>query len=366
MKAIITVLDAVTETSMPFNEFVLYRANHYKDDRQILVVCGPERELPKADIPQDLKIVYVGNKLGKIRRTLCGIIKECNSQQLPYAVHLHQVKSALLTQIAMLGTGFRSKTLFTVHNTFTGYSLHNKVLSFLNACFARQISCVSKTAYKYFPGLVKAVKGDRIRPIQNGVDTERIDKVLEGLEPAEKTDGGVCFVYVARMVPVKNHEFLIDVLKRSDERARLVFIGAEDPEGKIRRLAAENGVEDRIEFAGLIPRRDVFARLSASDVYISSSVLEGLPVSVLEAMYCALPCILSDIPQHIEAAEGMDDSVSLLPLEADRWAAEINRYVLMTGEERKSKGIANRDFVANRFSLEQMHKGYDEIYSLLR
>lgn len=55
-KLLITILDCITETSMPFNEFVLYRANHFKDERQILSICNNQGYLPKVEIPENLDI----------------------------------------------------------------------------------------------------------------------------------------------------------------------------------------------------------------------------------------------------------------------------------------------------------------------
>ena len=147
MRAIITILDGATETSMPFNEFVLYRANHYKEEKQILIICGSKTELPCVEIPDSLEIIYVERKLSKIRKIIKQVISELDNQCIPYLVHLHQVKSGFLAQNAMFGTGFRKKTLFTVHSTFTGYKLHNKFRSFVNALYAQRITCVSEVSY---------------------------------------------------------------------------------------------------------------------------------------------------------------------------------------------------------------------------
>ena len=47
--------------------------------------------------------------------------------------------------------------------------------------------------------------------MQNGVDTERVDTVLNGKK--NRQDGRVRFIYVARIIPLKNHDFLLDVIK---------------------------------------------------------------------------------------------------------------------------------------------------------
>ena len=200
MRSVITILDNTTETSMPFNEFVLYRANHYPDEKQILIICGPKGNLPKVEIPDSLEIKYVGRQLGNIRKTINETIK--NLGNTPYVIHMHQVQSGFLAEMAMLGTGFRKKALFTVHSTFSGYKLHNKFLSFLNVLLAQRTTCVSNTSYQDYPGLIKRIKGNRIQAVQNGVDTERIDRILT----TPQTHDGTNFIYVARIIPVKNHK----------------------------------------------------------------------------------------------------------------------------------------------------------------
>ncbi|MBR0410341.1 MAG: glycosyltransferase family 4 protein [Eubacterium sp.] len=360
MKTIITVLDDISETSMPFNEFVLYRSNHYHDEKQILIICGARGNLPKVVIPETLDIKYAGRKLSNIRKTIIETTEELKRLNTPYVIHMHQVQSGFLAEMAMLGTGFRKKVLFTVHSTFSGYKFHNKVLSFINTLLAQRTTCVSNASYQDYPEIIKQIKHDRIQALQNGVDTERIDKAIPVTHNRIPT--GINFIYVARLVPIKNHKFLVDVLSRCDEKIYFTFVGAEDKEQEVRRKAKDLGVEDRISFTGLIPRNDVFALLQEADYYISSSTLEGLPVSVLEAMYCGLPCLLSDIPQHREVA---GDRAIFLPFDIEKWATEINRIAELPTEERQKISQQIRSYVKDNFSLEAMHKKYDAVYELL-
>ena len=360
MHALITILDSTTETSMPFNEFVVYRGKHYTDEKQILIICGQNGDLPKADIPKDLRIEYAGRKLGSIRKTIKHVLEELNERHIPYVIHMHQVLSGVLAELAMLGTGFRKKVLFTVHSTFTGYKLHNKVMSFINCLLAQRIICVSNASFQAYPKLIKRIKGKRIQTIRNGVDIERIDRTLSSAPP--KAYDHLCFIYVARLIPSKNHAFLIDVLSRCSMQIHFKFVGEGDLERTIKKRAEKLGVSERVTFTGLIPRNKVFEQLWNSDFYISSSMLEGLPVSVLEAMCCGLPCVLSDIPQHREVAEG---EAAILPFDIDKWAAELDRLAETTPAEREKQAARIRQYVTESFSLESMHKEYDSVYALL-
>lgn len=363
MKNIITILDNITETSMPFNEFVIYRAKHNKDENHILVVCSKENELPKVEIPSNVKILYVGKNLFKIREELKSIIKECKKKKEVYLIHTHQLKSAFISNFAMIGTGMRKKEIFTVHSTYTGYSFHNKVFSFVNSLFSNRITCVSKTSYDKYPRIIKRIKKDRIMPIQNGVDTERIDNILGNNSTNNKKI--IEFVYVARVIPIKNHEFLIDVIKTiKNGNIKFTFIGSTSGADSIIKKCKEEGLEKVIEFTNLIPREEVFKRIRNADYYISSSTLEGMPISVLEAMYCELPVILSDIPQHRELANG-NSFIPIIEFDIDKWKKQIMEYINMSNKEKEKLGKKSKEYVYKYFSLKSMHNKYSKIYEEL-
>ena len=361
MKTIITVLDGITETSMPFNEFVVYRANHFKDEKNILIVFGKIKKMPNVEIPDNLKIISIDRKILKLRKTILNVIKK-ETDQDGFVIHLHQVKSSFATQISLFFTGLRKKTIFTVHSTFPGYSFHNKVLSFFTALFSKYVTCVSNISYNKYPKLIKWIKKDRIMAIQNGVDTERMDRELTSQN--KKENDKVKFVYVARIIPIKHHEFLIKVIKESNSNTIFTFIGDDKSEyaSKIKKMCNQNGLEDRVIFTGMIPRNEVFKHLQNSDVYISSSTLEGMPVSVLEAAYAKLPLIISDIPQHRELVSN-ESYIPVLPFDTGIWIDEINKYVSMGSKKRAEIALKCKNYVLNNFSLDKMHENYSNLYN---
>lgn len=358
-KVIITILDCITETSMPFNEFVLYRANHFKDEQQVLIICNNQGYLPKVDIPNNLEIKYIGSNPLKWRKRLLSILSMYDKDS--YAIHLHQAGPSMKVLLIMIGTFFHKKVVFTVHSTFTGYKLHNKIRSYIDGLLSRYVVCCSNASYANYPKSLKRMKGARVLPIQNGVDTDRIDRILKGEENG--VHEGVIFAYVARMIPLKNHDFLINVAKRTSPQTKFLLIGKEDK--RIVQRIKEEGLEDKFEITGLIPRNEVFERLMNADVYLSTSTLEGLPVSVLEGMYAGMPAVLSDIPQHREVATDKD-FVSILPFDEEHWTNEINRFAGMPKELLRSLGEQSRAYVKENFSLAAMHKKYEEIYNKLR
>ena len=365
---LITVLDSLNQTTMPYNEFILYRSSHYSEEQQIVLLTGNEITIPENELPKNLIIYKVGKNPFKIRRALKKILRYCKMNNLGWVVHLHSIRGSFSTLLVLHGILGYGCTIYTIHSTFTGYRLHNKILSFIDALFSNFVTCVSKTSYEKFPNIVKRIKCERICALQNGVNIERVENDIKGVY-VEKVNNTVSFVYIARMVALKNHLFLVDVLSRLHthgvDNIKFIFIGEEEDAGKTRAYANQKGLSDYIQFTGLIPRSEVYKILVNSDVYISSSTLEGLPVSVLEGMFCGLPAILSDIPQHREVAKGCDD-VAIVPFDIESWCNKIIEFADLKPDERKMMGIKCQQYVRDNFSLESMHKSYDKIYNAIR
>jgi L-malate glycosyltransferase len=81
---------------------------------------------------------------------------------------------------------------------------------------------------------------------------------------------------------------------------RLLLLGNGSQESLIRRLVNEGAVQDKVHFAGQINQNDLPAYYRASNLYVSSSHSDGSSVSLMEALGCGLPGLVSDIPGNAE------------------------------------------------------------------
>lgn len=103
----------------------------------------------------------------------------------------------------------------------------------------------------------------------------------------------------------KDHHTLIkafSIFTKKHNDYRLMIIGDGDLKEELKELALAEGVSDLIDFQGLLPPVEVAEFMQQSDFFVLSSVSEGSPKAVLEAMSCGLPVLstnVGDIPELI-------------------------------------------------------------------
>ena len=128
---------------------------------------------------------------------------------------------------------------------------------------------------------------------------------------------------VGRMMAQKNHKKLLDVfaeVHKINPETQLVLIGTGELENNLRQQAKELGIEDSITFTGVLS--NVNEWYSAFDVFVMTSLYEGLPVVAIEAQAADLPCIFTDtITPEVKITE----NVKFLGLydEPIKWAKAI-------------------------------------------
>jgi len=104
-------------------------------------------------------------------------------------------------------------------------------------------------------------------------------------------------------------------------------------------------------------RRDISNLLQLSDAFVSPSLSEGLPNTVLEAMASGLPVLLSEIPQHKEIFTGHDYQYFFPPTD-DVMLSKLMESMINKGPESTSM----LDIVHNNYSADIMAERYQEYY----
>jgi glycosyltransferase involved in cell wall biosynthesis len=205
------------------------------------------------------------------------------------------------------------------------------------------------------------VPEDRLRTVYNGVDPE--DFPAAGVDPPVPT-----LVWTGRFDPVKDLLTLIRAFALVRSRlpqARLAIVGgtqAGDPAYRDRcvSLTAELGVADAVEFTGRVPSiRDVYDHAS---VAVQSSVSEGFPYALIEAMMSGVPVVGTGVGGVPEA---VGDAGIIVPPRDPRALAVGCLRLLRDVDLRRRLGAAGRDRALQLFTAQQAVDAYQQAYHAL-
>jgi glycosyltransferase involved in cell wall biosynthesis len=191
-------------------------------------------------------------------------------------------------------------------------------------------------------------------------------KVYNGISVCERLELNNCqrfdiepdkyFMFVGRLVPEKAPETLIKAFKQVETNKKLLIVGgsAGNPEyvKQLKELASD---DKRIIFTYYIYGDELKELYSNAFAYISSSRLEGLPLTILEAMSFSLPVILSNIPPHMEIInQGYDVGTSFEVDNIESCKKSIERILNLPHEQIQEMKISSKKLVKDIFDWEKV------------
>jgi len=174
------------------------------------------------------------------------------------------------------------------------------------ARFADEIIVLSAAVQEYF----MATYGRRTRLIPNGV--ERPEMVPEDcIRQQYGLRRNDYILYLGRIVPEKGIHYLLEAFRSVKTDKKLVIAGGASDTGEyMQQLRGMAGQDDRVLFTGFVQGQLLAALYSNAYVYTLPSDLEGMPLSLLEAMSYGNCCLVSDIP---ECADVVEDKAVIFP-----------------------------------------------------
>lgn len=209
--------------------------------------------------------------------------------------------------------------------------------------------------------------------IHNGADPERLKpagrsvRAEIGIEAGRPLIGMVGNFY---RDPRKDQLTVVKALPAVLEEfpdAALVFAGgveegAEDKFADCVNFCIEHGLTNRVHFLGARP--DVPDILAELDIFVFSSLQEGLPVAVSEAMLAGVPLIVSDIGPLLEATHN-GEYAEVFPVRDERILAEKLVLLLRDPERRVTRGVKAREFALENFSIDSHLRELRSMYESL-
>lgn len=284
-------------------------------------------------------------------------------------IHAHQAVEGLHAYLAAIGT---KTPIVLSHHGFIADKKNLQTLKFLASRVARNV-IVSQALTDWYNSETDLRLNHNLSIIFNGVDEKRLESSGNTLRRELKiADGALLFGMISNFyaAPRKDQLTLCRALPRVFEKipdAQCVFVGKTETgaEGKFKQcydFCRENNLSKRVHFLGL--RKDVPQILDSLDIFVLSSLHEGMPIAVLEAMLKGIPCVLSDIKPLLEvSAQG--EFAAVFPVGNEAALAEHLIKLLQNTEYRKDLGMKTRNYAASNFSIEAHIESLKRLYWMM-
>lgn len=277
-------------------------------------------------------------------------------------IHTHLTEADIIGRLAGLLT--RTPVITTIHNEprrFKDLRVDQRVLNYLSAKYlATHLVAVSGFLREHFIAEWKVAK-ENISTIYNGVD---VSLYLEApiKRRREANVPNLTITNVGRLSKQKGQHILLEAARKVVNQfpnTQFLFVGQGELEQDLRILTQNLGLEENVVFMGV--RRDVADILARSDIFVLSSLWEGLPISAIEAMASACATILTNVGGNCELIEHGKNGM-IVPTGDSNALAEAMITLVGQNDLRLSLGRAARTQVVEKFGLALMVRQYEELY----
>ena len=351
---LLRITPTLKSTTTAYNQFSL----GFKDEIDQTIAS-----LQKDEIPIDKKITFFHGD-GSVFR-LFKLIRR-NINQVDYdVVHIHNSITGIIFIMAIfpIKLSLLNKTVFTLHNSWEVFKTRNQFLNVIVMLLSKKVVTCGKSSQQSLPKIISYFFGNKIQAITNGFNNRRIDRIISNKFARTHFDisSKIKIVYVGALTDTKNQIALLRVLNLVNIHAEIIFLGDGANKQSLIDFSERVSSSIKICFKGCVSRDETIEHMLEADVFISVSKGEGLPIAVLEAMYCGCFLILSNIPPHKEVSPPLERCIYVDSANEKEVINSLN-YISQNIEKLKGQRNISKDYSIDSFGLDIMLKGYMEVY----
>lgn len=253
------------------------------------------------------------------------------------------------------------KVIYTAHgfHFFKGAPIKNWVLYYPIERFLARYTDILITINKEDYCRAKTFKAKKVEYVPGvGVDIEKFKNCKVDIEKKKEELGipqnAKVLLSVGELSKRKNHQIVIKALAKLKKKDIYYLIcGQGKEENNLRYLAKDLGIEKYILLLGY--RNDVDQLYKIADLFIFSSLQEGLPVALMEAMASGVPCIANNIRGNNDLIEETMQGTALIDINN---VQEVKRQIENMIREKKIL------YLKNRFSIKEISNKMRKIYEI--
>ena len=294
-------------------------------------------------------------------------------KEKPDIVHTHTAKAGALGRLAAKIAGVPI-IIHTFHgNTFQGYFSSARAKKFLMiekflSSFTDKIITVSKRGMEDIL-TYKIAKKEKITHIPLGLELTKFfsaDKFKGELRKEFGfTDQDLLIGIVARLVPIKGHTVFLQAAERvlqKNSDAKFLVVGDGELRKELEALTKKLGIEKNVFWTGF--RSDLERIYADLDLVVLSSLNEGLPVAIIEAMSASRPVVSTDVGGVRELVQ---DNKNGIVVRSEDPQALADAIIDITSDRTKLKemGIRAKDLAYPRYDIKRLIGDIENLYEEL-
>jgi glycosyltransferase involved in cell wall biosynthesis len=342
----------------------------HRDDYDISYVCLDDTgDLAETLEREGFSVHVLARKPGVDLSLVSDFSRFLHTQEIDL-IHAHQYAPFFYSSLARGFWRTSPPILFTEHGRmYPDFRRLKRCL--LNRLILKKFDRVVAVGGNVKDALVSNewIPASRIQVIYNGVSVEKYNRVLNeterfGIRRKEGVvDSSPVIIQVARLNALKDHRTSVHAMSHIVARipnAVLWIVGEGEQRKSIEEEVAALGLGGNIRLLG--NRYDVAELLFASDAFILTSVSEGIPLTLIEAMLSGVPCVCTDVGGIPEVLENGETGL----LAKARDAAGLGNAVVKVISDSLLADRLTRSAYAvasEKFSATKMHDAYSSIYT---
>ncbi len=330
---------------------VEYARRHDQARFELEFVTLTDAGTPAEDIERaECRVWSLESEVGKLKK-LRALVRIFRERQFD-VVHTHNPFPHIYASIAAKCAG-TPVVIQTRHGRHKSENWKQRLLYGTANLLSDEVVAVSDDAAELCSEF-GPLDANKITRIWNGIDIDRFD--YHG--PLDCPHA----ISVGRLVPEKDFATLLEAIpmvltQLPDFRLRIVGSGPE--RANLEQIIEDQNLQEAVELLG--ERQDVPDLLASSGLYISSSVTEGISLTLLEAMAVGLPTIATRVGGSPEIVADGQTGYIVEPSDATALAQAIVR-LCKNSRDWRDMGEAGRRRVERHFSIEGMISKYEDLY----
>lgn len=281
-------------------------------------------------------------------------------------IHVHNEHSFVTLLTYLINLFFKKPIVLSCHGQLR---FNNYWKDLFEITFSRT---VGKFIFKNISKVAALSDSDKNYLISIGVDSRKIVIIPNAInhdsldnisynKKIQKTNDEKILLYVGVLIKRKGVEYLIksipDIIK--DNRLCCIIVGKGDYREKLETLVDKLNLTNNIIFKGSVKTEELYYYYNTADIFVLPSVSEGLPTTILEAMYFGLPVVTTDIPG---IRDHFSDSAILVTPKNEKELAKAIIRVLNDLPLRERLSRRGKELVREKYTWDKVSNTYINIY----